>query len=861
MKFILKDYQSEAVRDSLNNLEKARRRWQQEQDNHAFSLTAITGAGKTVMAAATFESMFYGNDEYDFDPDPSAVVIWFSDDPSLNEQTRFRIIEASDKINHTDLVVIENTFNQPRFEAGKIYFLNTQKLNKKSLLVRGFDQEERERQAGGLLPETRPDLRAYTIWDTIKNTVEDPDLTLYLVLDEAHRGMKEDKVSEIKERSTIVQRLINGQSGVPAIPIVWGISATVERFNIAMATAKNRSQLPNVQVDPKKVQESGLIKDTLVIDSPLQTEDVTSVLLRRATTKLKESTQLWKEYANQQNDSELVQPLMVFQVPNTPDHDEIGRQIELIYETWPELPKGSFAHVFGEHTTQTFGGFSVPYISPERVQDSGGIKVLIAKDAISTGWDCPRAEVMISFRSATDKTHITQLLGRMIRAPLARRIPGNDILNSVICILPKFNRKAVQEVVDLINEGKEGSASPGRVLINPVETKPNKTIPTSVWECFESLPSQSRPQKHAKPIKRLTALAHELASDKILLQASHMAHIKLHEAIDQFLIDNKEKIEERKKSVNQVDGLTLTSNLKTKQIAVNHFSEESDEIVIQELYLRASKILSPAIAKSYIEHLAVNAKSDDEEYLEALIAAKVTVASLCLVSEIQDYLDQISNQIVNDWVKLYQSKIDHLSDERKETYFQILQMSNEPQDFHLEKPTLQLEMQVIKEGEQERSIPSYSKHLLSDDDGRFPCQLNEWEQKVLSIEVKKPGFFGWYRNPQQPGPSSLGIAYLEEEYKILRPDFIFFGEDDNHEIYADLIDPHGIHLSDALPKLKGLVTYVKKFSNRYRRVEAVAEVEKQLRALNLKDLGIQEAILTAESSKELFSSNLAKDYF
>lgn len=622
-----------------------------------------------------------------------------------------------------------------------------------------------------------------------------------------------------------------------------------------MEAAKNRSLLPNVQVDPKKVQESGLIKDTLIIDSPLQTEDVSSVLLRRAITKLKESTQLWKEYANQQNDSELVQPLMVFQVPNTPDHDEIGRQIELIYETWPELPKGSFAHVFGEHTTQTFGGFSVPYISPERVQESGGIKVLIAKDAISTGWDCPRAEVMISFRSSTDKTHITQLLGRMIRAPLARRIPGNDILNSVICILPKFNRKAVQEVVDLINEGKEGSASPGRVLINPVETKPNHTIPSSVWECFESLPSQSRPQKHAKPIKRLTALAHELASDKILLQASHIAHIKLHEAIDQFLIENKEKIEERKKNVNRVDGLTLISNLKSKQMLVDHFSEESDEVVIQELYLRACKVLSPAISKSYIEHLAVNSKSDDEEYLDALITAKVTVASLCLVSEIQDYLDHISNQIVNQWVTLYQSKIDYLSDDRKETYFQILQMSTEPQDFHLEKPRLQLEMQTIREGEQERNIPLYSNHLLSNDDGVFPCQLNDWEEKVRSLEVNKDGFLGWYRNPHQPGPSSLGIAYLDEEYKILRPDFIFFGQNDDG-VYADLIDPHGTHLSDALPKLRGLVIYARKFANHYRRIESVAGIGQQLRTLDLKDPVVQDAILDAEDATSLFSSAL-----
>ncbi|MEO8008103.1 MAG: DEAD/DEAH box helicase family protein, partial [Betaproteobacteria bacterium] len=175
MKFTLKDYQDEAVRDVLINLVKARKRWREDGDKQAFSLTAATGAGKTVMAAAVFEALFHGDDNYEFDADPGAVVIWFSDDPSLNEQTRFRLMESSDRLRHTDLVVVENTFNRERFEAGKIYFLNTQKLGKKSLLVRGFEGEE----DGGLFPETRPDMRAHTIWDAIRNTIEDPTLTLY----------------------------------------------------------------------------------------------------------------------------------------------------------------------------------------------------------------------------------------------------------------------------------------------------------------------------------------------------------------------------------------------------------------------------------------------------------------------------------------------------------------------------------------------------------------------------------------------------------------------------------------------------------------------------------------------------------
>ena len=82
MKFTLKDYQRDAVRDSLVNLRKARRYWHNENDKSAFSLTAVTGAGKTVMAAAAFEALFHGDDEFNFDADPGAVVIWFSDDPA-----------------------------------------------------------------------------------------------------------------------------------------------------------------------------------------------------------------------------------------------------------------------------------------------------------------------------------------------------------------------------------------------------------------------------------------------------------------------------------------------------------------------------------------------------------------------------------------------------------------------------------------------------------------------------------------------------------------------------------------------------------------------------------------------------------
>lgn len=860
MKFTLKDYQRDAVRDALTNLKKARRLWHSESDKTAFSLTAVTGAGKTVMAAAAFEALFHGDDEFNFDADPSAVVIWFSDDPSLNEQTRFRLMEASDRINHSDMVVVENSFNRPRFEVGKIYFLNTQKLGKNSLLVRGHDPEELAAKAGDLLPETRPDLRAYTIWDTIQNTIEDPALTLYLVLDEAHRGMGN---ATSKEKGTIVQGLINGSGGVPGIPVVWGISATVDRFNKAIEFAGKHIKLPNVVVDAVKVQESGLIKDTIVLDIPDDVGNFDTVLVRRATDKLKESTTAWAEYVNQQEEASVVVPLMVLQVPNTPDPNEIGRALETIFERYPELPSASVAHVLGDHTTKRFGNRDVPYIEPQRVQDSAWVRVLIAKDAISTGWDCPRAEVMVSFRAASDRTHITQLLGRLVRSPLARRIPGNDRLNAVYCLLPKFNRKTVEEVVDALMKGDDSAPPSGRILIDYVEVKPHPDASPAVWDSFEALPSQTRPQRGAKPAKRLTALAHELASDDILAGAGRLAHTEMHKVLDTFQETQKEKIDAKRKSVLTVDGKTVIADMKGKEKSFDEFWEDADVAVIDDTYRRAARLFSPDIARTYVDHLAqkvAGLDNDPEDYLEAIVEARVTVAGLGLVTEVQAYFDAQADALAKAWLKKYAPQIKALTDDRKESYRQIIEMSTDPQSVDLAKPESRYEATKARENGKESVFRTWKDHLLCDKDGNYPAELNGWERVVVETEAKRIGFSFWYRNPQQPGQSSLGIAYLEDEqYKIVRPDFVFFAEQDGKAV-ADLIDPHGLHLADALPKLQGLALYAETNASDYRRIEAVAEAGGKLRVLDLTRADVRHAIKEAVSGKGLYEGALASDY-
>lgn len=855
MKFTLKGYQEEAVADVLANLRKASKRWHEDNDRHAFSLTATTGAGKTVMAAAVFEALFFGNEDFNFEPDPGAVVVWFSDDPSLNEQSRWRLREASDKLTIHDLVPIGNSFSSEKLQPGKVYFLNTQKLSKNSLLVRGHDPDDPGLETSGG-QQVMPDMRSFTIWDILQNTIEDPDLTLYLVLDEAHRGMKEATRPGGESKPTIVKRLINGSGTMPGTPIVWGISATVQRFNEAMAGMDGHTTMPPVKVDPKKVQDSGLLKDTINLDIPDETGDFSTVLLRRGADKLREITAAWTQYGEQQGGTTEVIPLMVLQVPNSPDHNEIGKWIDTIFERWPELPTDCVANVFGEHKTESFGSRRAPYIPPERVQESDWVRILIAKDAISTGWDCPRAEVMVSLRAAKDQTHITQLLGRMVRTPLARRIPGNERLNAVDCLLPKFDQSAVKAVVAALMTGGEGDDElPGRrVLLNAREMRPNPATSKEVWEKLLSLPSQTLPKKQARPVKRLTILAHELAADGLLADAGKKAHAELHKTLDKAQFEYADQIAAARRAVLTVEGMTGKADLQTNELSFDEFVEAADYLVIEDAYKRAGRIFSPDLARSYSEHLESAADLGEDDG-DALIEAHTTVAALGLVPIIKENLDLAAEKISNDWLEAYRTKIRSLPDERREVYRQIREMSADPLDVDLAEPTVWLQpTKERKPDGREFDLPRFERHMLCDDDGMFPVSFDsEWEADVLTAALQQAGCVAWYRNPPRAGQESLGVAYDDGlEPRIVRPDFVFFTELPSGEIVADIIDPHGTYLADSLPKLKGLARYAEVHGERFRRIQSIAKTTSGYRSLNLVDAKVRSEIEKANSAEAVF---------
>ncbi len=858
MKFTLKPYQADAVVSALENLEDARTLFRRDGEVTSFSLTAATGAGKTVMAAAVIEALFFGNSDLEFDADPGAVVIWFSDDPNLNEQTRLRLVEASDKINYSHLERVEPPFDRIRLEPRKVYFLNTQKLGKNSLLTRGHvsDPDDLTLDLG-----PSPDLQGRTIWETIGNTIADDDLTLYLILDEAHRGFNSKTP---REKPTIVRQLITGQGTQPPIPVVWGISATIERFESAMKAAdatRDRRALPSVIVDPSLVQESGLVKDTVALTIPNEVGNFDSVLVRRAARKLRESSERWAEYAIEQGEKEPVRPLLVLQTPNTPNPDDIGVAIDTILDEFPELTPDQICHVLGDHGNQTFGRYVISWIEPQLVEDRKHVRILIAKDAISTGWDCPRAEVLVSFRPAKDHTHITQLLGRMVRSPLARRVQGDELLNSVDCILPFFDRTTAGQVVKFLTgqlidiPGVVGK----KVLIDGRTLVPNADIEDAVWEVWGSLPSETLPQRGARPTKRLVATAQALSADGIRPKALHRVEAKLHKVLDKYAREFESQLDQAVNDVWAVYIEEISGRSGKAGVTYREFVERADDRAIRSGFEDAKKAFGADIAQSYVDHLA-GEDADDDELREAF----VRVAALSIVPEAREKIDQTATEITEEWFDKNRTAIKGLTDVRRTVYEDIRSMAVHPQLTDLSRPRNRLEdFKMLDVNEKIVEAPLATLHLMSDENGDFPLSsLNSWEQLAVRAEIARGDVLGWYRNPPRQAVDSLGISYRDAQgnWRSMHPDFVFFHKV-NGEVRASIVDPHGHHLDDAIVKLQALARFANDHGAAFHRIDALSEVGGKMKVLNMQSDEVRKFVFsTSRNALQMYSSDLAREY-
>lgn len=812
MRYTLKDYQFTASADIARALRRATRGLQDDAgDRAAVTLSAPTGAGKTVIATDVIEALFDGNER--FHADRRATFLWVTDDPALNEQTKRNMSQASSALGPSRLITIDNSFDQETFDEGHVYFLNIQKLARSNPLAR-----------------TNTEKRNFSLWETIANTIESNRAHFYVVIDEAHRGMKADS-----DRTTIVSRIITGHNGYPPAPVVWGISATPDRFNEAIDRWGEGRTTKAVDVPVDEVRSSGLLKDKIVLDNPASGQvggDTT--FIRAAVAQALKFEESWGMYALDQNEPPVL-PVLVIQVANKPTDAEMGEVLGALFDAWDGLKDMNVVNTFGEHTSLDIAGRTIQYMAPQDIQDDQSVRVVLCKDAISTGWDCPRAEVLVSLRRATDYTYIAQLIGRMVRTPLARRIQTDQTLNDVHCYLPLFNKDQVDAIVKRFAEGKNDEP-PVEIITNPVVLEHNvPAVPDKVFELLEGLPTYVVPGRlYRTQVARLHTFGALLAGDNIVEDA--ISQIRVH--LNGVLKTQRERLES---DGSFAKALARVRSLKIERTYALLAAEKLDDLPheilyeidrddnnVEDLFKVAKRKLPEGVAQYYWNDVIERQSDQDYDPIEA----KAETAVLALHPEVIEAVESAAEQLVRTWFREYQASISKLSDAKKSAY--------EP----VRRETRKAELTDLILGKSKTvrdSDEHWKMHVLADSKGDFPFKPGGWERTVLRAELKDNDLVGWYRNPTGTS-GALRIPYRGPEHDRSKyPDFIMFHRTDEG-IKPSIVDPHGPFLTGAAEQLRGLAEYAAEYGDRFERIESVAKVGNTMLALDLKSEAVRDVV-------------------
>ena len=912
MKYRLRDFQKEAVASLLKKMSSMRSSYDDDGSLSAVALTAPTGAGKTVISAAVIEGLFYGysDNDYAFPGDSRAVVLWLTDSPSLNEQTFKRFDAATELLNKTIMVTISNTFakSHTKLLPGHIYFLNRQLLG---------DGKKLAGEAEG----------GRSFYDVLNNTIDDADIHLYLFIDEAHRGLgtnENDKGTTDAKNKTIFSTIIDGKKDVcKPMPCVVGISATPERFDLAMKNRVNRDIKSPVRVKVEDVRAEGLIKDTIELRTPKESANTKHQDLTLACAKLASATKLWSKYCddNSKDVSKKVIPLMVVQVEDNVTKDTLGALCQQIHKTLPWLDISEcFANVFGEHEDIVTDFGKIPYVSPENVEEQTEIKVLFAKDAVSTGWDCPRAEVIYSRRKRSDSTYIAQLIGRMIRNPLARRIESMEELNTVACYLPEYDAQTVESVVQRLKEDNVAAEGGAVVIVNATSVKfygeTKKKAETQIQK-IESKSSNAKVQiaiaKENNNEEFEVVIDNDLTVDLELNDAGSTEAVKavierVPKADSELIKESFEGIITRQVRHYKADIFLdlwecidiISSDIDADAGLVENIMDEfynnvEGEITKHPAEFKRSlnnirnttvtvKRIDPLTGEIYenleelvtndVDRLTVYYKNTLSKFAEASDIIKYyinkrinekgddnatavsRIAAVGYCMEIYQGLEAWAETKVNQLLEDYAPQRFAVSEENKATWDRIEGNT---------KPYIERNLNIsTTQTRQNTDYDKYAKHIICDENGWAYLDLKPMEKKIVNTEIARPNNVAWYRNQSKNLNGSLAIPYeINGEYENMYPDFIFFQQLKNGSIVRTIVDPHGDWLGDCVAKLKGYVAYLKDHPEMFVAVQIVADAKNgEYRYLDLKDDETQSAIeqFAGSSAKELFNGKLSKVY-
>lgn len=353
--------------------------WNQPQSQIPLVFKSPTGSGKTYMTSAFINEMV---EQPDWNNDVCWIWITFSDDLAMQSRDKFGVYFKQNLKNQ--LLTVQD-FNFGVLRKNDVLFLNWQKLvsrNAKDRLLRRPDDLNLAKENG------------YYFEDVIEATHKE-GRTIILVVDESHKNMTE-------AAQKIVINPINPK-------IILKVSATPTE--IPTPDDLDDLKAGYVKVKREDVVAEGLIKEKIVCQASddikkLGETDLDETLITLAINK---KSELQNQFAKLNKN---VNPLVLIQLPN-----DDNKLIDAGQETKEQIVL-KILHKYGVDDNHIALWFDGKKVNMDFISDNDcEINYILFKEAAGTGWDCPRAHILVMFREINSPVFKTQTIGRILRMP------------------------------------------------------------------------------------------------------------------------------------------------------------------------------------------------------------------------------------------------------------------------------------------------------------------------------------------------------------------------------------------------------------------------------------------------------------
>ena len=373
MTYGTKEYQVNAIGQLVKSVSELLAK---DTNNKVCVFQSPTGSGKTVMVAKFIEEIIKELSETDL------CFLWVSiGKGDLHKQSKKSLERIFDGFPNVNLLEEEFFGSRNYIEQNEVVVVNWEKLYSK------YNSGE---QKGEWKNKVMREGEGVNFIEVLETTREKRKIVL--IIDESHYASDAQRTNELRQ--------------IISADVTLEMSATPKIQPSMQDQAKGIAKF--VYVDPKDVIEEGMIKKELIINENLEKlvdDEKTSqdIIIEAAYNKRLELKEAYTKAGSNIN------PLCLIQLPNA----EAGVAKKEVIE----------AFLADKGVTETNGKLAV-WLSEEKsdsldqISDfESEVEFLLFKQAIDTGWDCPRAHILVKLRDIQSYTFEVQTVGRILRMP------------------------------------------------------------------------------------------------------------------------------------------------------------------------------------------------------------------------------------------------------------------------------------------------------------------------------------------------------------------------------------------------------------------------------------------------------------